>query len=342
MKLQRNIFTTAAAALVVTAGMATVRPLFVTAQEDLPGSGTSVTPAYGVLGERFQTEIVSIGLERLGYEVEESKELEYATMHVAVANGDVHFSPAHWETLHNDFFSESGGEEAMTRLGVVVPNNLQGYLIDKTTMEENNITSIDQLQDPEVAAIFDGDGDGKADLTGCNPGWGCELVIEHHLDAYALRDTVEHDQGKYDALIANTITRYEQGEPILYYTWTPYWVGGVLVPGEDVEWLSVPYTDLPEAQGEVSEEDTTANGKNLGFAVDRQMVVANNTFLADNPAAAEFFKMVTIPINDVSAQNLLLQEGEDSEEDIRRHAEEWVTENEEQFSSWVEAAKQAG
>lgn len=342
MKLQRNIFTTAATALIVTAGMATVRPLFVTAQEELPGSGTSVTPAYGVLGERFQTEIVSIGLERLGYEVEESKELEYATMHVAVANGDVHFSPAHWETLHNDFFIESGGEEAMTRLGVVVPNNLQGYLIDKTTMEENNITSIDQLQDPEIAAIFDGDGDGLADLTGCNPGWGCELVIEHHLDAYELRDTVEHDQGKYDALMANTITRYEQGEPILYYTWTPYWVGGVLVPGEDVEWLSVPYTDLPEAQGDLSEEDTTANGKNLGFAVDRQMVVANNTFLTDNPAAAEFFKMVTIPINDVSAQNLLLQEGEDSEADIRRHAEEWVAENEEQFSSWVEAAKQAG
>jgi glycine betaine/proline transport system substrate-binding protein len=81
---------------------------------------------------------------------------------------------------------------------------------------------MEQLQDPEIAALFDTDGDGKANLTGCNPGWGCELVIEHQLDEYGLRDTVQHDQGQYFALIADTITRYEQGEPILFYTWTPY------------------------------------------------------------------------------------------------------------------------
>jgi glycine betaine/proline transport system substrate-binding protein len=37
-----------------------------------------------------------------------------------------------------------------------------------------------------VAALFDGDGDGKADLIGCNPGWGCEGAINHHLDAFGL------------------------------------------------------------------------------------------------------------------------------------------------------------
>ena len=112
------------------------------------------------------------------------------------------------------------------------------------------------------------DGNGKADLAGCNPGWGCEKVIEHHLDAYKLRDTVEHKQGQYSAIIANTIARYNEGKPILYYTWTPYWVSGVLVPGKDVVWMQVPFSSLP---GERKNVDTSLpDGSNYGFQPNRR------------------------------------------------------------------------
>lgn len=310
----------------------------VSAQDNLPGSGVRVTSAYSVLGELFQTEIVNIGLEQLGYNVRPGQELEYATMHVAVANGDVDYSAVHWTTLHQEFFERNGGEDQMQRLGTIIPGVLQGYLIDKATADEYNITTLDQLADPEIAALFDSTGDGQANLTGCNPGWGCELVIEHHLDAYELRDAVNHDQGRYDALMADTLTRFEQGDPILYYTWTPYWVSGVLTPGQEVIWLEVPYTDLPEAQGELSEEDTTADGLNLGFAVDQQQVLVNNDFLAANPEAARFFEEVQVPLDDINAQNNLMQEGEDSVSDIRRHAEEWVANNQDLFDSWIASA----
>ncbi|NJL98294.1 MAG: glycine betaine/L-proline ABC transporter substrate-binding protein ProX [Synechococcaceae cyanobacterium SM2_3_2] len=310
----------------------------VSAQDNLPGSGVQVTPAYSVLGELFQTEVVNIGLEQLGYDVRPAQELEYATMHVAIANGDADYSAVHWTALHQEFFERNGGEAQMQRLGTIIPGVLQGYLIDKATADAYNITTLDQLADPEIAALFDSTGDGQANLTGCNPGWGCELVIEHHLDAYELRDAVNHDQGRYDALMADTLTRFEQGDPILYYTWTPYWVSGVLTPGEEVEWLQVPYTDLPEAQGDLSEEDTTANGINLGFAVDQQQVLVNNDFLVANPAAARFFEEVQVPLDDINAQNNLMQEGEDSVADIRRHAEEWVANHQDLFDSWIASA----
>jgi glycine betaine/proline transport system substrate-binding protein len=309
-----------------------------TADGDMPGEGVSVTAGYAVLEERFQTEIVNIGLERLGYEIDDPKELEYATLHVDIGNGGIDYTSAHWEQLHQEFFENSGGDDALERTGTYIANVLQGYKIDQATAEEYGITSLEQLQDPEIAALFDTDGDGKANLTGCNPGWGCELVIEHQLDEYGLRDTVQHDQGQYFALIADTITRYEQGEPILFYTWTPLWVSGVLVEGEDVTWLEVPYTSLPEAQGEASEADTSAEGKNLGFAVDRQVILANQTFVDENPAAAKFFEVAQVPIGDVSAQNQLMQDGEDTPEDIRRHAEEWVAANQDTFDAWIEEA----
>lgn len=303
-----------------------------------PGSGISVTPSYSVLEELFQTEVVNIGLERMGYEIAPGRELEYATMHVDIANGGLTYTASHWERLHTEFFENSGGDDALERTGTFIADVLQGYKVDKATAEEYGITSLEQLQDPEIAALFDTDGDGRANLTGCNPGWGCELVIEHQLDDYELRDTVQHDQGQYFALIADTITRYEQAEPILFYTWTPLWVSGVLQEDEDVTWLEVPYTSLPEAQGDVAESDTTVEGKNLGFAVDQQVILANQTFVDENPAAAKFFELLQIPIGDVSAQNQLIQDGEDTPEAIRGHAEAWVAENQDQFDSWLEEA----
>ncbi|MFP4133809.1 MAG: glycine betaine/L-proline ABC transporter substrate-binding protein ProX [Halothece sp.] len=309
-----------------------------------PGTGVEVTPAYSVLEERFQTEVVNMALEELGYDVVEPKELEYATMHTDLAGGGLDFTPVHWEKLHSDFYSEAGSDEDLKRMGIIVEDMKQGYLIDRETAEEYDITNIEQLQDPEIAELFDTNDNGKANLTGCNPGWGCELVIEHHLEEYELEETVEHDQGQYMTLMADTITRFEQDEPILYYTWTPLWVSSVLRPDEEVVWLEVPETSVPEEQqedGEVTEEDTTVDGQNLGFALDQMWVLANREFAEENPAAASVFESVQIPIDDISEQNERMRDGEDSEEDIRAHAEEWVEENQEQFDQWVSQAREA-
>jgi glycine betaine/proline transport system substrate-binding protein len=137
-----------------------------TADGDMPGEGVSVTAGYAVLEERFQTEIVNIGLERLGYEIDDPKELEYATLHVDIGNGGIDYTSAHWEQLHQEFFENSGGDDALERTGTYIANVLQGYKIDQATAEEYGITSLEQLQDPEIAALFDTDGDGKANLTG--------------------------------------------------------------------------------------------------------------------------------------------------------------------------------
>ncbi|MEM8603965.1 MAG: glycine betaine/L-proline ABC transporter substrate-binding protein ProX [Cyanobacteria bacterium P01_H01_bin.121] len=306
-----------------------------------PGTGTSVQPAYAVLEELFQTEVVNLGLEQLGYTVEPGKQLDYAAMYVDLANGGTDFIADYWKLLHNEFFLNSGGDKVLEPLGVVVSDALQGYRIDQATAEKHGITDIAQLKDPEVAKLFDSDGDGKANLTGCNPGWGCELVIEHHLKAYDLEATVQQDQGEYFALMANTITRYKQGDPILYYTWSPLWLNDVLVLGKDVDWLVVPFTSLPEKQGDVTTAQTTHDGKNLGFAIDEIMTLANRDFANQNPAATKFMTLVSIPIADVSAQNELMQQGQDTAADIRKHAEDWVTQNQTTFDGWIKQALEA-
>ncbi len=302
---------------------------------DMPGKGVTVRPAEGTnLEEKFQHQILYKALEELGYEVATPEEVTYQTIHLALGTGDADFTAVHWDPLHDAFYTESGGAEKMTKVGQYISGALQGYLVDKASYDAG-VTSIDALKKPEVAKRFDADSDGKADLTGCPPGWGCERVIEHHMDAYELRDSVTHNQGAYNAVIADTIARLESGQSIVYYTWTPYWVSGVLVPGKNVEWIEVPFTSLPDDR----KDNTEFDGKNLGFAVNSLRVVANNKFLAANPAAQKLFELAALDINDVSAQNLKMRNGEDSEDDIARHVDEWIKANQATFDSWVAAAK---
>ncbi|CAE6904405.1 Substrate binding domain of ABC-type glycine betaine transport system [Vibrio sp. B1REV9] len=307
---------------------------------DLPGKGVSVQPVQSTVAEEtFQTLIVNRALEALGYDVKPTKEVDYNVGYTSIAKGDATFLAVGWFPLHADKYTMSGGDEKFYRQGQYVSGAAQGYLIDKKTAEKYNITNIGQLTDPELAKLFDANGDGKADLTGCNPGWGCEMVIEEQLNAYKLRDTVTHNQGNYAAIIADTISRYKKGDPILYYTWTPYWVSGVLIPGKDVVWLEVPFSALP---GERKDVDTAlANGKNYGFEMNSMRIVANKEFAEKNPSAAKLFEIVKLDINDVSAQNMMMSQGKNSSADIESHVNGWIKANQGLFDSWVAEAKKA-
>lgn len=137
--------------------------------------------------------------------------------------------------------------------------------------------------------------------------------------------------------MADTIARYRKGDSILYYTWTPYWISGVLVPGKDVVWLEVPFSSLPN-----SNQDTQLpNGKNYGFPMNSMKIVANKAFAKENPAAAKLFSVMKVNINDVSAENMMMSKGKNTPADIEAHANGWIKAHQKLFNSWIEQAKAA-
>ncbi|QCP60546.1 glycine betaine/L-proline ABC transporter substrate-binding protein ProX [Pantoea sp. SO10] len=304
---------------------------------DLPGKGITVKPTQSTISEEtFQTLLVSRALEKLGYTVEKPSEIDYNVAYTTIAAGDATFIATNWQPLHDDMYKAAGGDAKFYRQGTYVGGAAQGYLIDKKTAEQYHITNIEQLKDPKIAKLFDTNGDGKADLTGCTPGWGCEAVINHQIDAYKLSNTVEHNQGNYSAMIADTITRFKQGKPVFYYTWTPYWVSDVLKPGKDVVWLQVPFSSLP---GEQSKVDTKlANGANYGFPVNTMHIVANKVWTEKNPAAAKLFAEMKLPIGDINAENAAMHAGHASEADINGHVDGWIKGHQAEFDKWIQDA----
>ncbi len=307
---------------------------------DLPGKGVDVQPLQSTISEEtFQTLLVNKALAKLGYDVKPSREVDYNVAYTSIASGDATFMAVNWDPLHADQYQAAGGDGKFYRQGNYVEGAAQGYLIDKKTADKYHITTLDQLKDPALAKLFDANGNGKADLTGCTPGWGCEAVINHQIEAYGLSKTVEHNQGNYAAIIADTLARFKEGKPILYYTWTPYWVSDVLVPGRDVVWLQVPFSSLPGVQKNISTK--LPNGADYGFPVNTMRIVANKAWAQANPAAAKLFAIIKLPISDVNAQNLRMHEGHASEADIERQTNGWIAAHQAVFDGWVSTAAAA-
>ena len=310
------------------------------AAADLPGQGIKVLPLQSnLVEETFQTLLVSRALEKLGYDVSPIKEVEYPTAHIAVANGDATFMANHWNPHHAEFYKNAGGDAKLSRKGVYSAGAAQGYMIDKKTADKYKITRISQLTDPKLAKLFDTTGDGKANLVGPSAGWGGEAVVEHQLTTFKLRDTVTYTQGNYPALIADTVARFKAGKPVLYYAWTPYWLSNVLRPGQELVWLEVPFSAMPGVQA--GTDTKMPNGKNYGFPLNNEYIVANKVFVEKNPAAAKLFEVMVLPINDISSQNRRLNDGENRQTDIERHTDGWIKAHQKTFDGWVAQAMAA-
>ncbi|WP_165358706.1 glycine betaine/L-proline ABC transporter substrate-binding protein ProX [Haloactinopolyspora alba] len=265
----------------------------------------------------FQAEVYRQLLEELGYSVESVTTMGNAEFYGAAAAGDVDLWANGWFPLHNTAIEEVGAKGAVEPVGTQVSDGArQGYLIDRASAERHDITSLADLADPAVAEHFDTDDDGKADLLGCQVGWGCESVIERHLDELGLRETVTHVQGNYAPRMDDVVERYQRSEPVLFYTWTPNWTVGELVPGEDVTWLDVPD----------------------GWPPNDIRAVGNSAFLDEHPPVRRLLRAVTIPLEDISAQNARMRAGEGAPADIRRHAREWIAQNRGQVDEWLATA----
>jgi glycine betaine/proline transport system substrate-binding protein len=328
-----------------TAAVAAFAPAAGALAQDNPGEGVEIVLARPTWDTGwFHTEIYAQMLQELGYTITETLTLDNPIFYQSVAFGDVTMWVDGWFPLHNTYrYSFEQGAEIV---GAVAEGGaLEGYLVDRRTAEELGITTLDDFKRDEVKAAFDRSGDGRADLVACPPGWGCEVNIEHHLDAYELREHVTPIKAGYSASMADAVAAYAEGESIFFYTWTPNWTVDELVPGEDVVWIEVPEVDLPEELMDLADaatmegvEGCVSDPCRLGFPANDIVPVVNSDFLAENPAVRSLLDEASIPLSDIFAQNARMNEGDD---DIEAHAAEWIDANRASVDTWLDAARSA-
>jgi glycine betaine/proline transport system substrate-binding protein len=317
--------------------------------DDMPGKGVTVKMARATWDTGWwQAEVYRQLLEKLGYDVPQLTTLDNPPFYQSVAQGDIDLWVNGWFPLHNSYADTfmQGAE----KVGYVAKGGaLQGYLIDKKTAEKYDINYVSDLTKPKIQKLFDSNGDGKADMVGCPPGWGCEKMIAFQMKAYGWDKHFNVIKAGYSASMADAVGRFKNGEPIFFYTWTPNWTVGILKPGKDVVWLQVKKTMLPKDQADLA--DTTkvkdlmgCRGPqpcNLGWPANDIRPVANSKFLEENPAVRTLLEKVRIPIEDIFVQNAEMNAGQDSPADLKKQAADWIAAHQDRVDAWLKAAREA-
>ena len=314
-----------------------------------PGEGTTVTPAIANWeSARPIAQIFITLLEELGYEVEDPSTLANPIFYQSLVNGDVDYWAHSWMPNQSNQLPSNFEERAAFAGTVVERGALQGYLVDKASAEEYGITSLADFERDEVKQAFDSNGDGEADLVGAESGWAIAEAIDYQLEQYGLEDDINTLDASYNAMFADVLARYNNGEPVFFYTWTPNYTVFDLVPGEDVVWINVPEIAPTPEQEDLVDSMTVSNVTGavsdplkMGFPANDIRVAANQEFLDENPVAASLFSQVKIPLADVSEMTARINEGEDSVEEVAAMAQEWLDNHQEEVSGWLETARAA-
>ncbi len=315
---------------------------------DMPGEGVSVRMARANWSTGYmQAAIYRALLGELGYEVSDPSEAELSpsTFYPALGEGEYDLWVNGWFPIHTTLIDEAGVGDIVSPIGnEIVAGGLQGFIVDKATAEANGITMLDDIGDnPEIAALFDIDGNGKADLMGCNDGWGCQVVINDTIAENGWEDTIEQVSAEHAALFADSVGRFNRGESILQYIWTPGAFTAELVPGSDVIWLSLSNPlDSQVGAAALPVEQCPGQPCEMGFVAADIRVVASNEFLSANPAAAALLELVTIPVIDIALQNLAYDGGANTEADVQAAAQDWITANRATVDQWLANARNAG
>ncbi|MEO3416223.1 glycine betaine/L-proline ABC transporter substrate-binding protein ProX [Roseovarius sp. CAU 1744] len=295
----------------------------------------------------FGQYILDIGLEKLGYEIDHPKTLSGPPMFASLAQGDSHYAADTISPNHDAMYEEVG--DAVIKIGPLMePGSLQGYLIDRKTSEAHGIKYVEDLLKPEVAALFDSDGDGRAEMIGPSVGWGAETVALHQFEALGLDKTVQMVQGEYSALAADAAGRLSDGEAVLIYAWYPNATTLKLRPGRELVWLQMKTIDLPgdqEARYKPITGDVGCSGGDdpcdIGWLPTVYYIAVNRAWGEENPAVLSLFNSLKMDLSARIEQNARMAEGETREDDIRRHAEDWIAANQEQFDTWLDTAREA-
>ena len=271
----------------------------------------------------MQSAIYAELIEELGYEVTDpaAATLSPYSFYPALASGQYDLWANGWFPLH-DIYLEG---EVVTGQSVDLPiepigwqmadGGSDGLMIDKATADSLGINSMDGVA--ANADAFDVDGDGKADLYGCNVGWACETAINEDIAEFSWGAKVEQISGTYDDLVMGVIDKVEAGESVLFYAWTPNWTTDALAPGVSAVWLQSNVNDI--------------------------RAVANTNFLDANPDIHRLLEVVAIPLSDIAAQNAKMASDSDySEDDVRADAKAWIAANRDKVDSWLDSARAAG
>ncbi|UTG97257.1 ABC transporter substrate-binding protein [Sinorhizobium meliloti] len=303
------------------------------------GDGKTVTFA-GIDWESgaFITEVMKTILSK-GYDCQvDSIPGNSVTLEQATANNDVQIFAEEW-LGRSDVWNKAVEEKKVIAVGKTFVGASEGWFVPDYVVHGDparnieakapDLKSVSQLTDPKIAEIFaDPEEPSKGRFLNCPSGWTCEGVSTAKLEAYKLGETyVNFRPGTGTALDAAITSAYLQGEPILFYYWSPTAILGK---------FKLIQLEEPPAYNEACwKELSSANGKRDEGCAFPSVDVAygvNSTFASEAPEIVEILEKATFPLDEVNASLAYMA---DNKVDATAAAAEFLKTKGDIWSKWV-------
>jgi len=192
------------------------------------------------------------------------------------------------------------------------------------------VKSFDDLAKPEIAAMFDKDGNGKGEYWAGDAGWKSTKMWQVKFKSYGLTDLWEPEIVSDATFKAQLKAAYTAGKPLVFYYWTPEWVHAAY----DISPLDEPAFTEGCMDMKLDQEDWLEASTFGCKSEDAMVYVAYSKSLEQrNPAAAKFLSR--IKLDPAVVNEWILKIGRDKE-DPQDVAEDWVAANLDTVNAWIQ------
>lgn len=197
------------------------------------------------------------------------------------------------------------------------------------TYMADRVKSIDDLNNPEIAALFDTDGNGKGEYWAGDVTWASTKRWQIKFKSYGLDSLWEPNIISADTFKAGLEAAYSSGKPQLFYYWTP-------------EAIHVKYdlTALEEPARFEGCEDVDLDAEDWLEVSSFECIISPNEIFIGfsksletrNPSVATMLSNVQFTGNEI---NGWIVEMFENKRDPQIVAEEWIAENQGLVDSWI-------
>jgi len=282
---------------------------------------------------RATAHILKVAIEdNLGLEVE----VQNATNPIvfeAMDSGAMHVHPEVWlpnqQNLYDTFVVEKG-TVLRNPNGVAA---FQGMCVDKATADANGITAIEDLTNPDIAALFDSDGDGQGEVWIGAPGWASTNAEKVRAKSYGYDQTLTLTEFDETLAYANLASAITAGEAWVGFCYAPHYV--FAQHGQDLVVLEEPPHD-PDKWNVVQPTDSPSWLEDSTAAVAWDSAYLHLHYAKEleesHPQVANMLSNVKLDTDMVSAMAYAI--GVDKKDPLE-YAKQWVADNEDAVLSWI-------
>ncbi|MXY65343.1 MAG: glycine/betaine ABC transporter substrate-binding protein [Gammaproteobacteria bacterium] len=245
--------------------------------------------------------------------------------------GDIDVHPDVWLPNQENFTKEYVDGKGTVVLSQNPYQGKQNFCVTKAFSEAHNVTSIFDLARPEVAALMDGDGNGKGEIWIGAPGWASANVNEVKVRDYGLMDFMEPIRAEQSVMVAEVGDRINKDVGYAFYCYAPHAIWYMY----DVVTLEEPPFDPEKYVMIQPKEDPDWFEKSRVMSEDalKNVQVAYSKSLESRaPIISEFLANMSL---DTATVSYFAFEIAGNGRDAAEVAQQWVAENAERVDGWL-------